>query len=107
MSETYSEPTSQYAMNSLNRFSDRAADYVKYRPSYPAAAIDKILVGLSSISQLVAADIGAGTGISSRLLAERGVKVLAIEPNAAMRQVAFPHPLVEYRDATAEANWLT
>ena len=106
MSEAYSDPTSTYAMNSLNRFSDRAADYVKYRPSYPAAAIDKILVGLSSPSQIVAADIGAGTGISSRLLAEREVKVLAIEPNAAMRQVAFPHPLVEYRDATAEATGL-
>ena len=85
MSETYSEPTSQYAMNSLNRFSDRAADYVKYRPSYPAAAIDKILVGLSSPSQLVAADIGAGTGISSRLLAEREVKVVTTLPLNAKR----------------------
>lgn len=50
-------------MNPLNRFSDRAADYVKYRPTYPAAAIDKILAGLGSRSQLVAADISAGTGI--------------------------------------------
>lgn len=97
-----SDITPLYAMNPLNRFSDRAADYVKYRPSYPDAAIDKILEGLSSISQLVAADIGAGTGISSRLLAQRGVKVLAIEPNAAMREAAEPHPLVEFRDATAE-----
>lgn len=101
-----SDATPLYAMNPLNRFSDRAADYVKYRPSYPAAAIDKILEGLGSPSQLVAADIGAGTGISSRLLAQRGVRVLAIEPNEAMRQAAFPHPLVEYRDATAEATGL-
>jgi SAM-dependent methyltransferase len=93
-------------MNPLTRFSERVADYVKYRPSYPAAAIDKILEGLGSPSQLVAADVGAGTGISSRLLAERGVKAIAIEPNAEMRQAAFPHPLVEYRDATAEATGL-
>lgn len=100
------DATPLYAMNPLNRFSDRAADYVKYRPSYPTAAIDKILQGLNSPSQLVAVDIGAGTGISSRLLAQRGVKVIAIEPNAAMRQAAQSHPLVEFRDATAEATSL-
>lgn len=99
------DATPLYAMNPLNRFSDRAADYVKYRPSYPAAAIDKILEGLTP-SQLLAADIGAGTGISSRLLAERQVRVIAIEPNSAMRQAAQSHPLVEFRDATAEATSL-
>jgi len=104
--ETNSGSAPLYTMNPLTRFSERVVDYVKYRPSYPAAAIDKILEGLGSPSQLVAADVGAGTGISSRLLAERGVRVLAIEPNAEMRQAAFPHPLVEYRDATAEATGL-
>ena len=93
-----------YEMNPLGRFSDRATDYVKYRPSYPAAAIDAILAGLGEPSQLTAADIGAGTGISSRLLAERGVRVLAIEPNAEMRQAAAPHPLVEFRDGTSETT---
>lgn len=87
-------------MNSLERFCNRATDYAKYRPSYPATAIDRILEGLNN--PLVAADIGAGTGIFSRLLAERGVRVLAIEPNADMRQAAAPHPLVEFFDSTAE-----
>ena len=41
-------------------------------------AIAAILQGLASSSQLIAADIGAGTGIASRLLEERDVKVLAI-----------------------------
>lgn len=91
-------------MNPLGRFSDRAADYVKYRPSYPAAAIDAILQGLGEPSQLTAADIGAGTGISSRHLAERGVRVLAIEPNAEMRQAAAPHDRVEFREGTSEAT---
>ena len=93
-----------YEMNPLGRFSDRAADYVKYRPTYPVAAIDAILAGLEEPSQLTAADIGAGTGISSRLLAERSVRVLAIEPNADMRQAAAPHPLVEFREGTSEAT---
>lgn len=93
-----------YEMNPLDRFSDRTADYVKYRPSYPAGAIEAILAGLGEPSQLTAADIGAGTGISSRLLAETGVRVLAIEPNAEMRQAAEIHPLVELREGTSEAT---
>ncbi len=91
-------------MNPLSRFSDRAEDYAKYRPSYPEEAIALILEGLGHPSQLAAADIGAGTGISSRLLAQRGVRVIAIEPNAAMRTSAEPHPLVESRDGSAEAT---
>ncbi|MDZ8106772.1 MAG: methyltransferase domain-containing protein [Nostoc sp. DedQUE12a] len=102
MSQSHSETTPLHTLNPLKRFSDRAEDYVKYRPSYPADAIDIILEGLDKNSQIVAADIGAGTGISSRLLAERGVNVIAIEPNAAMREAAEPHPLVEFRDGTAE-----
>ncbi len=100
MNETNVETTPLHAMNPQDRFSDRAGDYAKYRPSYPAAAIDSILEGLDEPS--VAADIGAGTGISSRLLAERGVRVVAIEPNAEMRQAALPHPLVSFHNGTAE-----
>lgn len=91
-----------YQLNPQSRFSDRAQDYAKYRPSYPSAAIDCILEGLGELSQLITADIGAGTGIASRLLADRGVKVIAIEPNAAMKQAAEPHPLVEFRNGDAE-----
>ena len=74
-----------YNLKPLTRFTDKAGNYAKYRPTYPDTAIDKILEGLASPSQLVAADIGAGTGISARQLAERGMNVIAIEPNAAMR----------------------
>ncbi len=91
-----------YQINPQGRFSNRAEDYAKYRPSYPSEAIDYILAGLDVPSKLIAADIGAGTGISSRLLADRGVKVIAIEPNAAMRQLAEVHPLVEFCDGSAE-----
>lgn len=89
-----------------HRFSNRTEDYVKYRPSYPAAAIDAILHGLGDPSRLAAADIGAGTGISSRLLADRGVHVIAVEPNAQMRAAAAPHPLVTMRDGSAEHTGL-
>jgi SAM-dependent methyltransferase len=84
------------------RFADRAADYVTGRPSYPAAALDALFDGLGDARDVLAADLGAGTGISSRLLAERGAQVLAIEPNQAMREAAEPHPRVEWIAGTAE-----
>ncbi|MBI4781353.1 MAG: class I SAM-dependent methyltransferase [Oscillatoriophycideae cyanobacterium NC_groundwater_1537_Pr4_S-0.65um_50_18] len=98
-----------HAQNPTGRFSERAIDYAKFRPTYPLEAIDLTLENLShvdSMAALTAADIGAGTGISSRLLADQGVKVWAIEPNAAMRKVAVPHPLVDYREGTAEQTGL-
>jgi SAM-dependent methyltransferase len=55
---------------------------------------------------LRAADIGAGTGISARLLAERGVDVVAIEPNRAMREAAASAARVRYRDGSAESTGL-
>ncbi len=93
-------------LDPTGRFSDRAGDYVKYRPSYPAAAIDVVLGGLGEPSSLRAADIGAGTGISARLLGDRGVRVSAVEPNAPMSAAAEPHPNVTFHDGTAEATGL-
>ncbi|OKH22464.1 class I SAM-dependent methyltransferase [Chroogloeocystis siderophila] len=103
MSESNSDTTQLYTLNPLTRFSDKATDYAKYRPSYPSEAIDVIFKGLDT-SQALVADIGAGTGISARLLAQRGVQVIAIEPNAAMRQMAELHQLVEFREGTAEST---
>jgi SAM-dependent methyltransferase len=93
-------------LDPTGRFSNRAADYARHRPTYPAGAIDAVLEGLGRASGLVAADVGAGTGISATLLAERGVRVTAVEPNRAMREAAAPHPLVEWREGTAEATGL-
>ena len=88
------------------RFSNRAEDYAKYRPSYSSETVDCISEGLGNPNQLVAADIGAGTGISSRLLADRGIRIIAIEPNAAMRQAATPHSLIRFEDGNAENTQL-
>ncbi len=96
------EGTPLHTLDPLNRFSNRSEDYVKYRPSYPSEVINTILEGLAPTSQIIAADIGAGTGIASRLLAERGVNVIAVEPNAAMGEAAEPHPNVEFRNGSAE-----
>lgn len=95
-----------HALDPTGRFSDRAAEYVRYRPGYPAAALDALLDGLAPPDTLTAADIGAGTGISSRALAARGVNVIAVEPNRAMREAAEPHPRVSWCEGTAEATRL-
>ena len=93
-------------METVKRFDDRASDYVRYRPSYPAGAVDCILDGLGPPERILAADVGAGTGISARLLAERGVRVLAIEPGTVMRGAAAAHPRVTWIGGTAEATGL-
>lgn len=95
-----------HAQAPTERFSNRAQDYASYRPSYPAVAIDIILNGLGDPAQLNIADIGAGTGIASRLIADRGVQVQAIEPNAAMQQAAVRHPGITWHHATAEQTGL-
>ena len=100
------DDTPLYAMQPLQRFSDRAIDYANYRPSYPTAAIAAILAGLGEPHRLVAADIGAGTGIASRLLAEQGLQVWAIEPNAAMREAGAFHTNVTFQAGSAEQTEL-
>jgi ubiquinone/menaquinone biosynthesis C-methylase UbiE len=96
------DSTALHQMNPLERFSGLAGDYAKYRPSYPTEAIAVLLAGLGEPTQLIAADIGAGTGISSRLLAEQGVQVWAIEPNLDMQHAAKPHPGVTFQSGNAE-----
>jgi SAM-dependent methyltransferase len=73
---------------STERFSDRVADYIRYRPDYPQAVMECLRqdAGLSPAS--VVGDIGSGTGIFTRHLLEAGSKVYAIEPNGPMRQAA-------------------
>lgn len=94
-------------MRSTTRFSERAQAYAAFRPSYPAQAIDAALEGLGDLHSLTIADVGAGTGISARLFAERGAVVIAIEPNAKMRAAAQPHPRVVWRAGTAESTGLS
>ncbi len=95
-----------HALDPTRRFSSRAADYAAARPSYPAAAIEALLCGLGPLHALRVADVGAGTGIAARLLADAGTPVTAVEPNAAMRAAAEPHARVTWVPGTAEATGL-
>jgi SAM-dependent methyltransferase len=94
------------ARDPVGRFTNRAVDYARWRPGYPEDALDAVLEGLGDPARLEAADVGAGTGISARWLAGRGVSVVALEPNASMRAEAEPHPRVRWVEGTAEATGL-
>ncbi|WP_445143925.1 class I SAM-dependent methyltransferase [Dyella sp. Tek66A03] len=70
------------------RFSDRVADYVRYRPDYPVAMLEWLQREYSVNPHWQVADVGAGTGISSKLFLDGGYRVIAVEPNEAMRTAA-------------------
>ena len=72
----------------LGRFSNRAENYAKYRPSYPAGVIEILKSDCGLKRSSVIADVGSGTGILTELFLKNGNFVFAIEPNAAMRLAA-------------------
>lgn len=69
-----------------NLFDREAERYDRTRPTYPAALIDEV-VG-SSPRAVRVLDVGCGTGIASRLMAERGARVTGVELNAGMAEIA-------------------
>ncbi|MFE7188880.1 class I SAM-dependent methyltransferase [Kitasatospora sp. NPDC057541] len=66
-------------------FGGVAAEYDRARPSYPQELFDELerLSGRVLRGARVL-DVGAGTGISTRLLAARGADVVGVEPSAGM-----------------------
>jgi SAM-dependent methyltransferase len=73
------------ARQGAERFTDRVADYERYRPGYPDALVQRLRDAGALPPRADVADVGSGTGISTALFLEAGCTVFAIEPNAAMR----------------------
>ena len=101
--------TSEFA-DSVERFSNRVENYVKYRPTYPKEVLELFTNEMGLRPDSVIADVGSGTGISTRVFLENGNTVFGIEPNAAMRRAAeeFLREFEHFHsiDATAEATSL-
>src|ERR1700747_2159430 len=67
------------------RFSNRVADYVRYRPGYPAALMELLRGECGLRADHAVADVGSGTGILAKLFLENGNRVFGVEPNEEMR----------------------
>ncbi len=74
-------------------FNAVAAQYADHRPTYPPALFDAIeeLAG-RPLAGSRAVDVGAGTGMATARLLERGARVVAVEPGAGMA-AEFRHRL--------------
>ena len=96
------EPPTEY-------FTGLAERYAAHRPSYPDAAVDRILADLAATPQRPAriADVGCGTGILSRLMSARGATVVGVDPNLDMLKAARTvDPDATFHQAPAEATGL-
>jgi len=80
-------------------FDQAAALYADARPDYPAAALDWLLPdGARRVL-----DLGAGTGKLTRLLVDRTLEVVAVEPSPQMgAELASYVPEAELHEAPAE-----
>ncbi len=92
-------------------FTGLAGDYAKFRPGYAPQVATAILgfVG-KPVASIEAADVGAGTGIWTRILASRGLKsVVAVEPNDDMRSQGVEtsrETKISWRQGSAEVTGL-
>jgi SAM-dependent methyltransferase len=96
--------------DSVARFSSRVGDYARHRPSYPPQILDLLRERCNLTPASRVADIGAGTGLLTRLFLENGNAVRAVEPNSEMRAACtellsgFPNLLLI--DGIAESTGL-
>ena len=81
--------------NATSRFSNRADNYAKFRPGYPAELFSYVekMTALQPDAAIV--DIGSGTGLFAEPLLKHGYGVVCIEPNEDMRR-AGEHRLRKY-----------
>jgi len=91
------------------RFSNRVADYVRYRPGYPAALFDLLRVECAFTSNHAVADVGSGTGLLTKLFLENGNRVFGVEPNQEMRRAGeeFLHSFPKFTSVAGSAEATT
>lgn len=70
------------------RFTATVDAYARWRPTYPASALDHVIARAALAPGDAVVDLGTGTGIVARALAARGFRVTGVDPNEAMLQSA-------------------
>jgi ubiquinone/menaquinone biosynthesis C-methylase UbiE len=92
------------------RFSDRAEDYVKYRPHYSPAVVQALQQACGLRPQHLVADVGCGPGLLAEIFLQNGNRVIGVEPNREMRiageNYLAKHPSFSMVDGSAEATTL-
>jgi SAM-dependent methyltransferase len=93
-------------LNPTGRFSTRADDYSRYRPSYPPEIVPLLERECGLKSSSIVADAGSGTGLLSKLFLDFGCHVIGIEPNREMRQAGgeFLRPYQNFTGVDARAE---
>ena len=72
----------------VRRFDGRVAEYARYRERYTPEILLPLLREWCGLTpEWTVADIGAGTGMLSDVFLTNGNRVLAVEPNAEMREM--------------------
>ncbi|MFR9719291.1 class I SAM-dependent methyltransferase [Aeromonas diversa] len=86
-------------------FTGLADNYSKYRPDYSLSVLKAILSYTGKrVENIDFADVGAGTGIWTRMVCGQGVRsAYAIEPNDDMRAAGQAYP--SNADSLAEIKW--
>lgn len=83
-----------------DKFSGKADDYDRYRPTYPTELADWLFARTNAKT---VADIGAGTGKFTKLLLPKAEKVIAVEPNGDMLKKLYRNvPTAQIINASAE-----
>jgi SAM-dependent methyltransferase len=85
-------------------FGRAAREYELGRPEWPAELLDRVIGELGLGAEAAVLDLGAGTGKLTRALVPRFARVVAVEPDDAMRAVLTDVvPGAEARAGNAEA----
>lgn len=105
MSQTTTEPSIKHG-----NFDSLAGDYAQYRPGYAPSVVTAVLalVGRPA-AEIDAVDVGAGTGIWTRMLAARNLhSITAVEPSDEMRRngMLTPENKITWRKGAAEDTGL-
>lgn len=92
-------------------FTELAKDYAQHRPDYCPSVLNALLGLLDKpVADIDFVDVGAGTGIWTRMVSAKGVKsVTAVEPNEGMRisgAVGCADNAIRWKEGSAEQTGL-
>src|SRR5208337_3868027 len=103
-------PMAHPGRDPVARFSDRAEDYVKYRPHYSPEVAQALQEACGLRPEHLIADVGCGTGLLSKIFLDIGNRVIGVEPNREMRRAGerylAAYPNFSMVDGSAEATTL-